>query len=146
MILINRLSSFSLRAILLASLTVLLGCATAGVTQGIKVTLNGSQEVPPAITSASGSGTFVIGDDRSVRGSVNTEGVAGTAAHIHMGAAGKNGPVIVPLTKMSENVWTVPDGAKLTEEQFASYKAGDLYINVHSAKFKGGEIRGQLRP
>jgi hypothetical protein len=67
------------------------------------------------------------------------------AAHIHLGASGKNGPVIIPLTKTSDNVWTVPAGAKLTDAQFESYKAGDLYINVHSAANKGGEIRGQLK-
>lgn len=82
----------------------------------------------------------------SVSGRVTTEGIEATAAHIHVGAAGKNGPVIVPLVKSSGNVWSVPAGAKLTDAQYASYKAGDLYINVHSAKYKGGEIRGQLKP
>lgn len=97
-------------------------------------------------TSASGSGTIVIGADKSVSGSVTTTGVAAVAAHIHVGAAGKNGPVIVPLAKTSDNVWAVPAGAKLTDAQYESFKAGDLYVNVHSAKYKGGEIRGQLKP
>ena len=35
---------------------------------------------------------------------------------------------------------------KLNEAQMASYKAGDLYVNVHSAKNPGGEIRAQLKP
>lgn len=143
---IKQLTAFSLRAIVWTSIAVFLGCATAGMDYGVRVTLSGSQEVPPATTSASGSGTITVGDDHSVSGSVTTDGVAGMAAHIHIGAAGKNGPVIVPLTKTSENVWSVPAGAKLTDAQFASYKAGDLYVNVHSAKYKGGEIRGQLNP
>jgi hypothetical protein len=117
-----------------------------GGDSGIKVTLSGKDEVPPVSTSASGSGTIVIGEDKSVSGSVTTTGVAGVAAHIHVGAAGKNGPVIVPLKKTAENVWSVPEGAKLTDAQYASYKAGDLYVNVHSAANKGGEIRGQLKP
>ena len=45
----------------------------------------------------------MIGDDMSVKGSVTTTGVAGTAAHIHMAAAGKNGPVIVPMTKSGDS-------------------------------------------
>jgi hypothetical protein len=35
---------------------------------------------------------------------------------------------------------------RFTDEQYASYLAGNLYINVHSAEHKPGEIRGQLRP
>lgn len=143
---IKRFSAAALRTILWISLTGLLGCATPGMDQGIKVTLSGSQEVPPATTAASGSGTITVGADMSVSGRVTTEGIEATAAHIHVGAAGKNGPVIVPLVKSSGNVWSVPAGAKLTDAQYASYKAGDLYINVHSAKYKGGEIRGQLKP
>ncbi len=87
-----------------------------------------------------------VGADKSVSGSVTTTGVAATAAHIHIGAAGKIGPVIIPLTKTSDNVWSVSAGAKLTDAQYESYKAGGLYVNVHSAANKGGEVRGQLKP
>jgi hypothetical protein len=112
----------------------------------VKVTLNGAQEVPAVKTSASGSGTIMINADKTVSGSVTTSGVAGTAAHIHLAAAGKNGPVIVPLTKSGDSTWSVPAGAKLTDDQYKAYKAGDLYVNVHSAENKGGELRAQLKP
>ena len=112
----------------------------------VKVTLSGGQEVPAVKTSASGGGTITINADKTVSGSVTTTGVAGTMAHIHQAAAGKNGPVIVPLTKSGDNAWSVPAGAKLTDAQYEAYKAGDLYVNVHSAENKGGEIRGQLKP
>ena len=108
--------------------------------------LSGKQEVPPVTTSASGNGTITVGPDRSVSGSITTTGVAVTAAHIHDGAPGKNGPVIIPLVKTSDNVWSVPAGAKLTVAQHESYRAGSLYVNVHSAANKAGEIRGQLKP
>lgn len=114
--------------------------------EDIKVTLGGDQEVPAVKTSASGSGTITINDDMTVHGSIATTGVAGTAAHIHLAAAGKNGPVIIPFKKTGDNAWSAPAGAKLTEAQFKAFKAGDLYVNVHSAAHKGGEIRGQLKP
>ena len=120
-----------------------LSIGTAGAAD-VKVTLSGANEVPPVTTSASGSGTITIGDDGSVSGSVTTTGVEGTAAHIHQGAAGTNGPVIVPFQKEGDT-YKAPGGAKLTEAQMASFKAGELYFNVHSAANPGGEIRGQLK-
>ena len=126
--------------------TMLLGYSEMAVSADTKVTLSGSQEVPPVTTTASGSGAITVGADKSVSGSITTTGVAGTAAHIHEGPSGKNGPVIVPLTKTSDNVWSVAAGAKFTDAQYESYKAGNLYVNVHSAANKGGEIRDQLKP
>lgn len=111
----------------------------------IKVTLTGDQEVPPVKSGGAGTGTIIIGGDRSVSGSVTTTGIAGTAAHIHEAAIGKNGPVIIPLTK-NGNTYAVPAGAKLTDAQLTSFKAGNLYVNVHTAANPGGEIRGQLKP
>jgi len=111
----------------------------------IKVTLAGDQEVPPVKNAGAGTGTIVIGTDRTVSGSVTSTGIAGTAAHIHEAAAGKNGPVIVPLTKNGDT-YAVPAGAKLTDAQLASFQAGNLYVNVHTAANPGGEIRGQLKP
>jgi hypothetical protein len=137
-----------LRKQLLVSLAAAFIAGNAGFafSDEVKVLLAGNQEVPPVTTPASGSGAFTVGADGSVSGSVTTLSIAGTAAHIHTGAVNVNGPVIVPLTKTSENVWSVPAGAKFTAAQLASYKAGQLYVNVHSVANKGGEIRGQLEP
>jgi CHRD domain len=114
--------------------------------QTVKITLSGMQEVPAVTTSASGTGTITIAADQTVSGSVTTNGVDGTMAHIHLAPSGQNGPVIVPMTKTAENTWSIPSGAKLSDAQFQSFKEGNLYINVHSASNKGGEIRGQLKP
>ena len=112
---------------------------------GQQVALSGAGEVPPVTTTASGSGTVTIKDDRSVSAKITVTGMTATASHIHEGAAGANGPVIVPFTKTGDNTFAAPDGAKLTESQYASYKAGNLYVNVHSAKNPGGEVRAQLK-
>jgi len=110
----------------------------------IKVSLTGQEEVPPLSVSGSGSGSFRVAEDGTVTGSVTTKDVAGTMAHIHRGAKGANGPVIVPLNKISEGAFVAPDNAKLTEAQYAAYKAGNLYVNVHSVKYPDGEVRAQI--
>ena len=111
----------------------------------VSVKLSGSEEVPPVSASGSGSGTIRVASDGAVSGSVTTTGVEGTMAHIHQGAKGQNGPVIIPLTK-SGDTYTVPANAKLNEAQMKAFKGGQLYVNVHTAKNKGGEVRGQLTP
>jgi hypothetical protein len=126
-----------------------IGIGVASLTvsaQSMKVTLTGAQEVPPVMTSATGVGSIMVGPDGSLSGTITTTGVEATMAHIHEGAMGQNGPVIVPFTKTSDNVWSAPAGAKLSDAQLQSLKSGNLYLNVHSATNKPGEIRAQLKP
>ncbi len=131
---------------MLAAATLTAGAFICGYAYAtdVKVTLSGANEVPPVTTSATGEGTISIADDGAVTGSVSTKGVAGTAAHNHIAAAGKNGPVIVPFTKDGDT-YKAPAGAKLNADQMKAFKAGELYFNVHSAANPGGEIRGQLK-
>ena len=111
----------------------------------IQVTLTGDQEVPSVKSAGTGAGTITVGADKSVQGSVTTKGIAGTMAHIHEAPAGKSGPVAIPLTKEGDT-YKVPANAKLTDAQYKSFKAGNLYVNVHTAAHPDGEIRGQLKP
>ena len=134
----------SLLAVVVFISAVLASCTTIQEMMGEGLTFSGSNEVPPVSTSASGKGAIVVHPDRSVTGSITTSGIDATAAHIHEGAAGQNGPVIIPLTKEG-NTFKVPANAKLTEAQYASYKAGRLYVNVHSAAHPNGELRAQLK-
>jgi hypothetical protein len=133
--------------VVVGAITVLLaGYSGAVFSDEIKVTLSGGQEIPPVTTSASGTAAITVAADKSVSGSATIAGMSVTAAHIHEAPAGNNGPIVVPLTKTSDTVWTIPAGAKLTDAQYESYKAGNLYFNIHSAAFKAGEIRGQIKP
>lgn len=125
---------------------LMMAWASLGMSEEIKVKLSGDQEVPPVQTSASGSGTIRIGDDKTVSGGVRVTGMDPVAAHIHEAPPGKSGPVIVPLTKSGDGEWSVAKGARLTDAQYKAFKAGDLYVNVHSKAHKDGEIRGQLKP
>ncbi len=128
---------------------ILAGCTSMNsmrpMMAGQKVELSGANEVPAVATTAAGTANVTIKDDRSVVVMVTVSGMTATAGHIHEGAAGTNGPVIVPFTKTGDNTFASADGAKLTEAQYAAYKAGNLYVNVHSAKNPGGEIRGQVK-
>jgi hypothetical protein len=134
-------SSYLLVALALA------GCAGMGGDDGIALRMTGVEEVPPVSTDASGVGTLRIAEDRTVSGSFKLQNAAQIlVAHIHTGPAGVVGPIIIPLRKVADNEWVVPPGAKLTEEQYKLYQAGGLYVNFHSAKYKGGEIRAQIRP
>jgi hypothetical protein len=108
--------------------------------------LTGDKEVPPVVTTATATSDIVVGTDMYVNGGVATTGIEATAAHIHVGAPGVSGPVAVTLTKTQPGHWSVPDGTKLTAAQYESFKAGNLYINVHSAEHAAGEIRAQLKP
>jgi len=130
---------------LLAAAAIAWSGATA-FAKDVKVKLTGAEETPPVTTAATGSGTITIGTDGTVSGSIKTTGIDGIAAHIHVGAPGQSGPPIITLEKGADGVWSVPAGAKLTDEQVASFKAGNLYVNVHSAEHKPGEIRAQLKP
>lgn len=133
-----------------AAVTVFGACTSMGQMGAMSntqtLTLSGANEVPPVVGSPmSGTATVTINPDRSVVVKVNVTGMTATASHIHEGAAAANGPVIVPFTKTADNTFSSSDGAKLTESQYASYKAGNLYVNVHSAAHPGGEIRAQIK-
>lgn len=128
---------------------VLAGCATMhtmGGSRTVSVSLSGSEQVPAVNTSAKGSGSFTVARDHAVSGSVSVTGLAPIAAHIHIGARGRNGPVAVGLTKSTDTLWVVPAGARFTEEQYKAFLAGETYVNVHTNAHKGGEIRAQLNP
>jgi hypothetical protein len=143
---VDRLGTRTWRITCAALATLLVAISMSVLADEIKVTLGGDKEVPPVSTMATGSGTISIHPDMTVSGGITTTGVAASVAHIHLGAASANGPVIVSLVKSGDNDWQVPAGTKLTDEQYRAYKAGELYVNVHSAQHKGGEIRGQLMP
>ena len=141
------------KVLLVAAASLLASCATyqdnapswLPGSGAVSVKLTGAEEVPPVSVGGSGEGTIRVNADGTVSGSVTTKGVEGTMAHIHQGAKGQNGPVIIPLTK-SGDTYTVPAGAKLNDAQAKAFKDGGLYVNVHTAKNKGGEVRGQLTP
>lgn len=76
---------------------------------------------------------------------VTYSGLSGpaTAAHIHRGAAGTAGPVVFPFGSIAS---PISDSWNLTAADASDFLAGNLYVNIHTAQYPGGEIRGQLLP
>lgn len=113
------------------------------------VTLTPTQAFPVPDSGASGEGSFTVNlVTGEVTGSVTVSGMTPTAAHLHDGFAGVNGPVVQGLEQdaMDAAVWQAPADASLTDALVDRLLAGALYVNVHSDAFPGGEIRAQLLP
>lgn len=117
--------------------------------------LTGSQEVPAVAGSGTGDTTVVISADGSrVTYAVTYSGLSGSvvAAHIHTGAAGANGGVILPLAQgpspmvgtLTQSDFT-PSGSIATfADAVAAIRAGATYVNLHTAAYPSGEVRAQL--
>ncbi|MHC1745318.1 MAG: CHRD domain-containing protein [Syntrophobacteraceae bacterium] len=141
------------RLILLLTTAFLLACITTPVYAQIvqiDVPMNGAQEVPPLETVSTGLGRITVNlDTGAISGTVTFSGLssASTAGHIHMGATGVNGPVIVPLLGglgATAGTMTVPPGTVLPAPQIAALRTNGLYLNIHTTTNLNGEIRGQI--
>jgi len=120
--------------------------------------MSGANEVPAVTTGASGTATFTL-SGKSLSYVVTVNGLSGNAAasHIHVGAAGSNGGIVVPFNAAAVQSGQVASGTiDLTQpvSNGTSSISGDslltllnkglLYTNVHTAANPTGEIRGQI--
>lgn len=116
------------------------------------VTLSGANEAPnPVVTTATGLALLRITSAKSQKilyskvSVTNLEaGDALAAAHIHSGAVGVNGPVIVALCSSGADFGTVKV-TTLTDAIYNTVKTGDAYVNAHSTTYPAGIIRGQVK-
>ena len=107
--------------------------------------LDAAQEVPaPTVGSPSptGTATLTLNADKTLTYTVTVHDLSGAAvaAHVHQGAAGVAGGVVVSLDQATLTGTT----AALTDDQVTALNAGGLYVNVHTMANAGGEIRGQI--
>jgi len=104
--------------------------------------LDGGQEIPPNDSRATGAAIGVLSADQTTFDLVVTHSVSSpTGAHIHRGAPGTIGNIVFDLgdpTTPIQAQWNP------TPQDVADLLAGNLYVNVHSTDFSGGEIRGQI--
>lgn len=140
--------------------------ASAAISIPFTATLNGAQEVrvPPVITNGIGSATGLL---TGIAGAyvftytIDYSGLTGTIAtpfaHIHNAPAGSNGPIVHDLDGATSppiagstagtitGNWRFDDSSRpLTDLLASRLLEGNLYFNIHTTEFPGGEIRGQL--
>lgn len=108
-----------------------------------KATLSGANETTPNTSTATGTATLVFNTTTKIFTITVVHTLASpTIGHIHKGASGTNGPVVFPFTSLVSPI--IYTSADLTTDQEADLNVGLYYVNLHSAAFPGGEIRGNL--
>jgi hypothetical protein len=121
------------------------------ITAAFTTTLNSRQERPrPTGNVRRATGTFTatvtkLGTSGTITWRLRFSRLTGraAAAHIHIGARGRSGPVAVPLCGPCRN--GARGTANLTAAVLTALEAGRAYVNVHTARNQAGEIRGQIR-
>lgn len=149
-----------------AALVVLTAAPAAAQSFTLTAKLSGAGEATPiaagVVTGAFGDATVVVNmTARTITYTVNVWNLPSgvIASHIHAGAEGVGGPVVVnftvPATASNDFSFTGtvadtafvlrPDqGIRSADDMFQAILGGNSYVNVHSAVNPGGEIRGQL--
>lgn len=138
--------------------------ASVNLTRGIvleddfRATLSGHNEALPIATTARGrlsaslmDNTLVVsGSFENLSSPLATDIMGG--AHLHVGYAGQNGPIAFPLTaelsdgQRSGTFDAAENTFVLTDEEVLLLRGRQMYVNIHSANFRSGELRGQLLP
>jgi hypothetical protein len=121
------------------------GTASAQMTM-LSAKMDGKGETPAGDPKATGTAMIHVDAAKNqVCYTLTTKDLTGMAAHIHKGAAGASGPPVVML-KAPDASGKVSDCADAKPDVIADLVAnpGNYYVNVHSADFKAGAIRGQL--
>jgi hypothetical protein len=123
---------------------------TTGMTAGLG-SLDNGQEVPATVSGATGRGTVVVDSTTGqiIAGVVTYTGLTTNAilTHIHQGAAGVNGNIRVnfsPATATAGTATVTDPSTGMTSGDLTDLGAGNMYFNVHTGMYGGGEIRGQV--
>lgn len=133
------------------------GVALAAERMEFTAVLTTEDEVPPITVESEGSGRSlaVVLEDGTIEYDLEYRDLTGdaVAAHIHFGAVGVAGPVMLPLvegptpvagTLTEADFVPVEGGPQTYEEGLQAIRDGLAYVNVHTEANPAGEIRGQL--
>ena len=151
-ILVNR----KLGSLVVLGVMALMLSAVADGNRGAKpvkfsAALNRGQVIPHLTGTGSGSGRFTATlSGTTLKWTLSFSHLTGqaTAAHIHAGARGVSGGILVPLcapcASPAAPSISITNTSKVTQAEIRAMEAGKTYVNVHTAKNPNGEIRGQL--
>lgn len=158
-----------MKTIYLIAFLLILGLVSVGITAEkpaavkiFKAHLSGSEVVPQVNTGATGDATFELSKDgKELHYKIVASDIEGiTAAHIHKGRKGENGPPLALIliekkgAKASETIakGVIDDKAlmgslagKSVRDLMTEVQSGNTYVNVHTGKYPDGEIRGQIK-
>ncbi|MFL5839308.1 MAG: CHRD domain-containing protein [Thermoleophilaceae bacterium] len=134
-------------AALLTTIVAVLAVASMAfaASKAITVNMNGKQETPAGSPTGKGTAKVTLNSSTGkVCFRLSWTGIGTpTAAHIHKGAKGKAGPVVIPFFGGTPKHSACVKAAKSLVAAIIK-KPGSYYVNVHTAKFPGGAIRAQL--
>jgi CHRD domain-containing protein len=135
----------SILIVLACGAVLALGTPSMAAMVNLKADLKASSEVPPNESKGTGSviATFDTDSNKlSWKGTLS--GLSGpvTAAHFHTADVGRNGAVAVAIIGADKDAFE--GSATLTDTQAEDLMAGKWYVNIHTATYKAGEIRGQV--
>ena len=137
-----------LRLIAIAMIALpLVASRAVAETTAFTADLSGSSQVPPTDSKAKGKSDFLYDDtSKKLTWTITYWGLSdkAKAAHLHGPASeGANADKMITVSPLQS---PIKGAAILTEEQVKALTGGDMYFDVHSAKYTDGEIRGQLKP
>jgi hypothetical protein len=157
------MSSRGIRIVFLAAAIAAVGALPAAAqTYTLTATLTGAGENPPINTGSFGTATITVDiGARTVTYRVDVFNLPSgvSASHIHVGAVGTNGPIVVNFAppvpasndfafngtvRDSEFILRPDAGIRSADDMFQAIIGGNSYVNVHSTVNGGGEVRGQL--
>jgi len=115
----------------------------APTTVNFAATLNGANESSPNASTATGTATGTFNTTSKILTVTTTySGIVVTVGHIHKGEIGVSGPVEFPFVITASPI--VFTSSALTDSEINDLMENKYYVNLHSAAYPGGEIRGQL--
>ena len=139
----SRFVSRAVRSLSAIGACVLLSALSHAQLVYLTATINGAQETPPTGSPGTGTGCFTFDPStNTLTFNISYSGLLGVdnAAHIHQGAPGVSGGIVIGLVPGSPITGT----SALTAAQTAQLLAGNYYVNIPTTVFSGGEVRGQI--